>query len=119
MMQRQHKWDKDGYLGVDNGNNSLQIILDWWKQPGNYEDYWEQHKVHHHRILAQRMINAKVRAIWTEESVAAKIKLMEGEYWKAEDWAQGTGSGVLESRGKPLSIKNCYLIAPSTTKSMT
>jgi hypothetical protein len=97
MMQRQHKWDEDGNQDVDNGNNSLQIILDWWKEPGNYDDYQEQRKAHHHRILVQRMVDAKVRAIRTEESVAAKIKLMVGEYWKAEDWAKGTGSNFLES----------------------
>jgi hypothetical protein len=100
VQQEFFSWTEDGKNGVDDPNTSQRIILDWWMTPGNYADYREQRKAHYHRILLQKMMDAKVRAIRTEDSVAAKIKSMESDYRKAEDWAKGTGAGVLESSGQ-------------------
>jgi hypothetical protein len=72
VQQEFFSWTEDGKNGIDDPNTSQQIILDWWMVPGNYSDYREQQKVHYHRILLQKMMDAKVQAICTEDSVAAK-----------------------------------------------
>jgi hypothetical protein len=96
--------DKDGKNGTTDLNHSMQILMDWMMQEGNYIKYCGHanngtSKLQYCQIISDRMKDAGCRINRSAEAVKKKIEELESQFANANDWANQTGQGVKESDG--------------------
>ena len=104
-------WERDGKLGVEDYNNSLQVLMDWWTTPGQYAKYRGKNnkgvkKISICGFLATKM-SAVSRCVRTPNMVKCKVMHIENSWKKAHDWANATGQGVKENDGMESFEEGC------------
>ena len=97
-------WDKDGRNGPDDPNNSMNILMEWLMEEGNYsrfrgKDNRGTRKLAYGIQLSNKMKAADCRVHRSPEAVVKQIQEIEKKFIKAHDWANNTGQGVKERDG--------------------
>ena len=98
-------WDKDGKNGPDDPTNSMNILMDWLTEEGNYsrfrgKDNKGTRKLAYGIQLSNKMKAAGCRVHRSPEAVVKQIQEIEKKFIKAHDWANNTGQGVKERDGE-------------------
>jgi hypothetical protein len=110
------KWDCDGKGGPDDPLTSMQILLDWWMEEGNYSKFCGKNndgvkKIQFANILAEKMTKETVSKR-DGKNVLNKIQHMERTWRLAHSFATSeTGAGIKDGDGEvrfnELVIKRC------------
>jgi hypothetical protein len=100
------KWDSDG---VNGGKTSMDVLLTWLMEEGNYSRYKGgdgQKGEKKDTILSQivALLHAEGLTHRDKGTVGAKITAIEGQFRKAMEWLANTGQG-LQDDGDEASIK--------------
>ena len=98
-------WDKDGKNGPDDPINSMNILMEWLTEEGNYsrfrgKDNRGTRKLAYGIQLSNKMKAAGCRVHRSPEAVVKQIQEIEKKFIKAHDWANNTGQGVKERDGE-------------------
>ena len=98
-------WDKDGKNGPDDPLNSMNILMEWLTEEGNYsrfrgKDNRGTRKLAYGIQLSNKMKSAGCRVHRSPEAVVKQIQEIEKKFIKANDWANNTGQGVKERDGQ-------------------
>ena len=95
-------WETDGKNGPEDPLTSMQILMDWWSTPPNYEKYRGknnsgQTKIKFAADLAEKMKRETVSEDRTAEAVAEQIRTIEKKWREAHNFAESeTGAGLQE-----------------------
>jgi hypothetical protein len=95
-------WDCDGLKGEDDPHTSVQILLDWWLEDGNYSRFCGKNndgmkKIHFANKLAEKMTK-ETTSKRTGKNVLNKIQHIEAAFKKAYTFANTeTGAGLKEN----------------------
>lgn len=86
------------------GRSSMQIVLDWITEPGNYSKYKGgssngKSKIYYHGLIVEIM---KKEGIFHRQvqNVCTQISILEKQFKMAVDWKNSTGQGVDEDDKK-------------------
>ena len=98
-------WNKDGKNGHEDPNHSEKIILDWLVKEGNYiafrgKDNKGTRKQDYAKHISSLIKDAGCRVDRTPAAVLSKINGYQDSFRRANDWANNTGQGVLETDGR-------------------
>ncbi|OAV86381.1 hypothetical protein PTTG_29940 [Puccinia triticina 1-1 BBBD Race 1] len=87
-------WDRDG---VDGGNSSMDIVLEWLSSDSNYQRWrgdLEEGKTK--KSLCSEILQIMIASGITHR-ITQKISDLQSSYNTARDWKRNTGAGILES----------------------
>ncbi|OAV85363.1 hypothetical protein PTTG_30580 [Puccinia triticina 1-1 BBBD Race 1] len=87
-------WDRDG---VDGGNSSMDIVLEWLSSDSNYQRWrgdLEEGKTK--KSLCSEILQIMIASGITHR-ITQKISDLQSLYNTARDWKRNTGAGILES----------------------
>ncbi|OAV91541.1 hypothetical protein PTTG_27943 [Puccinia triticina 1-1 BBBD Race 1] len=87
-------WDRDG---VDGGNSSMDIVLEWLSSDSNYQQWrgdLEEGKTK--KSLCSEILQIMIVSGITHR-ITQKISDLQSSYNTARDWKRNTGAGILES----------------------
>ncbi|WAQ83445.1 hypothetical protein PtA15_3A816 [Puccinia triticina] len=87
-------WDRDG---VDGGNSSMDIVLEWLSSDSNYQQWrgdLEEGKTK--KSLCSEILQIMIVSGITHR-ITQKISDLQSLYNTARDWKRNTGAGILES----------------------
>jgi hypothetical protein len=100
-----YAWEKDGKLGPEDINNSMNILLHWLTENGgeNYIQFRGRNatgmtKANYAEVIARKILAAGVKSSSSAKQVLNKIAHLEATFCTAHDFATTeTGAGLVEN----------------------
>ncbi len=91
-------WEKDGALGPEDPNNSLNLLLEWMTTEGNYACFCGnaegKTKLKICEEVASLLKGKGVQVEHSKKNIFDKIQALEKMFKVAHEWAGQTGQGI-------------------------